>query len=203
MKLANGCWLVFHIVTAPADFFYFIQLGLQHFFLRFFGLSIYCPPIALRCATIQPNSIWQKPPVRYSGFAVPVSGCAASPGRAADAARAILDGHIVLSRSLAEAGHYPAIDIEQSASRVMHNVVSRDHFELARRFRAVNSRYQKGRDLVQIGAYVSGSDPALDEAIRLHLGMTAFLQQDMHASAQFEDCLGQMSEALESGISAP
>ncbi len=121
----------------------------------------------------------------------------------ADAARAILDGHIVLSRSLAEAGHYPAIDIEQSASRVMHNVVSRDHFELARRFRAVNSRYQKGRDLVQIGAYVSGSDPALDEAIRLHLGMTAFLQQDMYASAQFEDCLGQMSEALESGISAP
>ena len=85
----------------------------------------------------------------------------------------------------------------------MHNVVSRDHFELARRFRAVNSRYQKGRDLVQIGAYVSGSDPALDEAIRLHLGMTAFLQQDMYASAQFEDCLGQMSEALESGISAP
>ena len=121
----------------------------------------------------------------------------------ADAARAILDGHIVLSRSLAEAGHYPAIDIEQSASRVMHNVVSREHFELARRFRAVNSRYQKGRDLVQIGAYVSGSDPALDEAIRLQLGMTAFLQQDMYASAQFEDCLGQMSEALESGISEP
>lgn len=120
----------------------------------------------------------------------------------ADAARAILDGHIVLSRTLAEAGHYPAIDIEQSASRVMHNVVSRDHFELARRFRAVNSRYQKGRDLVQIGAYVSGSDPALDEAIRLHHGMTAFLQQDMYASAQFEDCLGQMSNALESGISA-
>ena len=120
----------------------------------------------------------------------------------ADAARAILDGHIVLSRSLAEAGHYPAIDIEQSASRVMHNVVSRDHFEQARRFRAINSRYQKGRDLVQIGAYVSGSDPALDEAIRLQPGMTAFLQQDMYASAQFEDCLDQLSNALESGSHA-
>jgi FliI/YscN family ATPase len=70
----------------------------------------------------------------------------------ADAARAILDGHIVLSRSLAESGHFPAIDVEQSASRVMHNVVSRDHFEMARRFKAINSRYEKGRDLVQIGA---------------------------------------------------
>lgn len=121
----------------------------------------------------------------------------------ADAARAILDGHIVLSRGLAEAGHYPAIDIEQSASRVMHNVVSREHFDLARRFRAVYSRYQKGRDLIQIGAYVSGSDPALDEAIRLHDGMTAFLQQDMYASALFEGCLDQMSDALQAGGAAP
>ncbi|MDP2367620.1 flagellar protein export ATPase FliI [Rhodoferax sp.] len=117
----------------------------------------------------------------------------------ADAARAILDGHIVLSRHLAEAGHYPAIDIEQSASRVMHNVVSREHFELARRFRAIYSRFQKGRDLIQIGAYVSGSDPALDEAIRLHDGMTAFLQQDMYASALFEDCLDQMVDAVQAG----
>jgi flagellum-specific ATP synthase len=71
-------------------------------------------------------------------------------------------------------GHFPAIDIEQSASRVMHNVVSREHFELARRFRAVYSRYQKSRDLVQVGAYMSGSDPALDEAIRLQPQMAAF-----------------------------
>ncbi len=61
----------------------------------------------------------------------------------------------------------------------MHNVVSRDHFELARRFRAVYSTYQRGRDLVQIGAYAQGSDPALDEAIGLHDGMARFLQQDM------------------------
>ena len=114
----------------------------------------------------------------------------------ADAARAILDGHIVLSRTLAEAGHYPAIDIEQSASRVMHNVVSREHFELARRFRAINSRFEKGRDLVQIGAYASGSDPGLDEAIALHDGMAEFLQQDMFASASLDASLRQMAQTV-------
>jgi flagellum-specific ATP synthase len=115
----------------------------------------------------------------------------------ADAARAILDGHIVLSRALAEQGHFPAIDIEQSASRVMHNVVSRQHFEMARRFRAIHSRYEKGRDLVQIGAYVGGSDPALDEAIHLHEAMAAFLQQDMHESANLADSGGQMLAAMD------
>ena len=114
----------------------------------------------------------------------------------ADAARAILDGHIVLSRALAEAGHYPAIDIGQSASRVMHNVVSDEHFELARRFRAINARYEKGRDLVQIGAYVPGSDPGLDEAIRLQPSMADFLQQGMRMAAPFEDSLHQMAAAL-------
>jgi flagellum-specific ATP synthase len=113
----------------------------------------------------------------------------------ADAARAILDGHIVLSRSLAESGHYPAIDVEQSASRVMHNVVSRDHFELARRFRAVYSKYERGRDLVQIGAYAHGSDPALDEAIGLHDGMSRFLQQDMHEAAHMDAVLEEMMVA--------
>ena len=114
----------------------------------------------------------------------------------ADAARAILDGHIVLSRSLAEAGHFPAIDIEQSASRVMHNVVSKAHFEMARRFRAINSRYEKGRDLVQIGAYVSGSDPALDESIRLHDAMADFLQQDMFAASPLPASVQEMTVAM-------
>lgn len=115
----------------------------------------------------------------------------------ADAARAILDGHIVLSRSLAESGHFPAIDIEQSASRVMHSVVSREHFEAARRFRAINSKYEKGRDLVQIGAYVGGSDPALDEAIRLHDGMADFLQQDMFVSATLGGSVDGMMAAMD------
>ncbi len=114
----------------------------------------------------------------------------------ADAARAVLDGHIVLSRSLAESGHFPAIDVEQSASRVMHNVVPKEHFDAARRFRAINSRYEKGRDLIQIGAYASGSDPALDEAVRLHSAMTHFLQQDMFVSAPLGSSVAEMSGAM-------
>ncbi|MDO8262407.1 MAG: flagellum-specific ATP synthase FliI, partial [Gallionella sp.] len=115
----------------------------------------------------------------------------------ADAARAILDGHIVLSRSLAESGHFPAIDIEQSASRVMHNVVSREHFEMARRFRAISSRYEKGRDLVQVGAYVGGSDPALDEAIKLHEAMARFLQQDMFEASTLDASVGEMMATID------
>ena len=114
----------------------------------------------------------------------------------ADAARAILDGHIVLSRALAEAGHFPAIDIEQSASRVMHNVVTAEHFEAARRFRMVNSRYQKGRDLVQIGAYAAGSDPGLDEAIRLSGSMAAFLQQSMFEASALAGSLAEMVHSI-------
>lgn len=114
----------------------------------------------------------------------------------ADAARAILDGHIVLSRALAETGHFPAIDIEQSASRVMHNVISQEHFELARQFRAVYSRYQKSRDLVQVGAYMSGSDPLLDEAIRLQPAMAAFLQQGMREAASMNDSVLAMDDVL-------
>ena len=118
----------------------------------------------------------------------------------ADAARAILDGHIVLSRALAESGHYPAIDVEQSASRVMHNVVDRGHFEKARRFRSLYSKYQKGRDLVQIGAYAPGSDPVLDEAIALQPGMHQFLQQDMFEAAPMEQALVEL--ALSTSVEA-
>ena len=103
----------------------------------------------------------------------------------------------MLTRALAEAGHYPAIDIAQSASRVMHNVVSREHFELARQFRAIASRYERGRDLVQIGAYVHGSDPALDEAIRLSGPMSDFLRQDMYAGAGFEASVKAMAATIQ------
>ncbi|TXI73688.1 MAG: flagellar protein export ATPase FliI [Limnohabitans sp.] len=115
----------------------------------------------------------------------------------ADAARAILDGHIVLSRQLAESGHYPAIDVEQSASRVMHNVVSKEQFELARRFKSVYSKYQRGRDLIQIGAYAPGSDRALDEAIALNEPMVDFLQQDMFEPAPMEVVQDQLQHLMQ------
>jgi len=114
----------------------------------------------------------------------------------ADAARAILDGHIVLSRSMAESGIYPAIDIEASASRVMHNVVSAQHYELSRLYRHYYSRYQKSRDLIQLGAYVHGSDPETDKAIKLFPGMQRFLMQDMREQALFNDCVMQLAQAV-------
>jgi flagellum-specific ATP synthase len=114
----------------------------------------------------------------------------------ADAARGILDGHIVLSRTLAEGGHYPAIDIEKSISRVMTNVASGAHVEAARRFRQLHARHSKARDLIQIGAYAPGHDPELDAAVRLHAPMTELLQQNMHEPADLETSLQQLQALM-------
>jgi flagellum-specific ATP synthase len=95
----------------------------------------------------------------------------------ADSARAILDGHIVLSRELAEAGHYPAIDVEASISRVMPAVTEAPQLEFARRFKALFSRYRRNLDLLAVGAYVAGADSELDAAIAAYPAMEAFLQQ--------------------------
>jgi flagellum-specific ATP synthase len=121
----------------------------------------------------------------------------------ADAARAILDGHIVLSRSLAESGHFPAIDVEASASRVMHNVAGAVHLELARRFRGLYSRYLKSRDLIQLGAYVPGSDPETDRAIVLYPALQRFLMQDMFEAATLPDSLQQLQAALQEEKASP
>jgi flagellum-specific ATP synthase len=98
----------------------------------------------------------------------------------ADAARAILDGHIVLSRRLAESGLYPAIDIEASISRAMHQIATRDQLDLATRFRQVYSTYQQNRDLITVGAYRRGSDPRVDQAVEQWPKMQEFLRQDMY-----------------------
>jgi flagellum-specific ATP synthase len=111
----------------------------------------------------------------------------------ADSARAILDGHIVLDRSLAEAGHYPAIDIEQSISRAMHNITGSGHQQLARRLKQLTSRYQRNRDLISVGAYAHGSDPVLDQAIALFPKMEKFLQQDISERAGINESLQQLA----------
>lgn len=104
----------------------------------------------------------------------------------ADAARAILDGHFVLSRALADQGHYPAIDIEQSISRAMHSLVPASHFDLVRRFKHLFARYQRSRDLIAVGAYQAGSDPVLDEAVAMYPLIEAFLQQRIDQQEGFE-----------------
>ena len=107
----------------------------------------------------------------------------------ADAARAILDGHIVLSRELADSGHYPAIDVEKSISRVMPMVTSEEHMMMARTIKQCYSLYQQNRDLITIGAYQKGADPRLDQAIAIRPKLEQFLQQKMKEVVSYSDCL--------------
>ncbi len=116
----------------------------------------------------------------------------------ADASRAILDGHVVLSRRLAEAGHYPAIDIEASISRAMPQVVSEEHLALAQKFKQIYSVFEKNRDLIAIGAYNAGSDPAIDDAIGRQPIMRSFLQQGLRESLTFDDSLGGLHTVMDS-----
>jgi flagellum-specific ATP synthase len=111
----------------------------------------------------------------------------------ADAARSFLDGHFVLSRTLAESGHYPAIDIEQSVSRVMHNVTDARQQQLARQVKSLWSRYQRSRDLISVGAYVTGTDPETDQSIALNPRIAQMLQQPMNERST----LAQGRDALE------
>ncbi|MGH8219816.1 MAG: FliI/YscN family ATPase, partial [Steroidobacteraceae bacterium] len=110
----------------------------------------------------------------------------------ADAARAVLDGHIVLSRRIAEAGRYPAVDVEASVSRVMHEIAPPDHIELARRFRQLAATYEQNRDLISIGAYQRGSDPRIDAAIAAWPRLTSYLAQDMRERVPFAESLAAL-----------
>jgi flagellum-specific ATP synthase len=105
----------------------------------------------------------------------------------ADAARAILDGHIVLSRELAESGHYPAIDVEASISRVMTEIVDSEHLRLVQRFRHLYSIYHQNQDLINVGAYSPGTDSRIDEAIQLYPHLLAFLTQNMRTPMNWQE----------------
>lgn len=120
----------------------------------------------------------------------------------ADSARAILDGHIVLSRHLADSGHYPAIDVEASISRVMSAVVSPEHIKLVHKFKQTVSMYQRNRDLVAVGAYQRGNDPTIDEAIQRYPWLESYLRQDVNASVSFEQAESELRAILEAEIHA-
>lgn len=117
----------------------------------------------------------------------------------ADSARGVLDGHFVLSRRLAEEGHYPAIDIEASISRVMPQVVSPEHLQAAQRFKQLWSRLQQSRDLISVGAYVPGSDRETDQALAVQPAMQAFLRQGLQES----EGLSRSLERLVGVLSTP
>ncbi len=110
----------------------------------------------------------------------------------ADEVRSILDGHIALSRDLANRGHYPAIDVSDSISRVMSSIVEPEHLEAARKLREVVAAYEKERDLILIGAYESGSDPRVDYAIEKIEEVNAFLKQDVQEKVEFDEAVTQL-----------
>ena len=110
----------------------------------------------------------------------------------ADAARAILDGHIVLSRRLADAGHYPAIEVEASISRVMNDIVQTRQMQQARQLKRLLATYEHNRDLVAIGAYRAGTDPRIDAAIAAHPSIQDFLRQDLGQRVGLADSVAQL-----------
>jgi len=111
-----------------------------------------------------------------------------------DAVRGILDGHIILSRTLAARNHYPAIDVMNSVSRVMPALTSREHIQLAAFARKNLAVYEKVRDLVNIGAYVKGSDPEVDTALLVMPALNNFLQQDVSDVSNFDKTLNLLAE---------
>jgi flagellum-specific ATP synthase len=111
----------------------------------------------------------------------------------ADAIRSILDGHVVLTRELAMQGHYPAIDVSRSISRVMDDIISEDHRDCARKLKAVLATYRKAEDLINIGAYASGSNADIDFAIQMVGQINAYLRQDVKTTVSFENSAAELA----------
>ena len=115
-----------------------------------------------------------------------------------DACRAILDGHVILSRKLGSAGHYPAIDVLSSVSRLGTRVAGKEHLAHAQKLRQALAVYQSSEDLIRLGAYVAGSDARLDASVKLHDRLMTFLQQRQEDSASMEATLQSMAELASS-----
>jgi len=112
----------------------------------------------------------------------------------ADSARAILDGHVVLSRRLAESGQYPAVDIEASVSRTMPNIVKTEHYRAAQRFRQVYATHSRNADLITVGAYTAGKDQELDYAVEKFPQMREFLKQGMNEKLLLNECVRKLEK---------
>ena len=115
----------------------------------------------------------------------------------ADALRSILDGHINLSRDLANQAHYPAIDILGSVSRVMEDIIDAEQKQCARKLKEVMATYRKAEDLINIGAYVAGSNPKIDYAITMVDKINRYLRQDIDETSPFDKCVAQLVELFE------
>ncbi|MGQ0825061.1 MAG: FliI/YscN family ATPase [Actinomycetota bacterium] len=118
-----------------------------------------------------------------------------------DAARSILDGHIVLARSLATAGHFPSIDVLESISRVTPVITTAEQQWQAREMRRLLAAYRDAKDLIEIGAYVSGTNPLVDRAIGLREAMDGFLRQDLYETALASDAWSQLAQMVGGGTS--
>ena len=114
----------------------------------------------------------------------------------ADSVRSIVDGHVILSRDLAHKGHYPAVDVLSSISRVMHEIVEDDHLNMARKLVKVLATYRESEDLINIGAYVDGTDPNIDYAKKNIHKINSFLQQDINESMSFKESVIRLKNVL-------
>ncbi len=114
-----------------------------------------------------------------------------------DASRAILDGHVVLTRSLADAGHYPAIDIEQSVSRVMTSIVEPDLIKRVQKFKGMSATYRQNQDLIGVGAYQPGADEKVDAAIKIYPHLMEFLQQNIDESVNLQQSREQLKQLIQ------
>jgi flagellum-specific ATP synthase len=113
-----------------------------------------------------------------------------------DASRAILDGHVVLSRELADSGHYPAIDIEQSVSRVINQITSESHRDAINQLKYLYSSYQQNKDLITVGAYQKGSDPVIDDAIDSMPEIRSFLCQNINEKVRMSESVDRLREMM-------
>jgi len=115
----------------------------------------------------------------------------------ADALRSILDGHINLTRDLATQNHYPAIDVLGSVSRVMDDIIRPHQRKFARKLKETLATYRKAEDLINIGAYVNGSNPKIDYAIEMIEKINSYLKQDVDETTTFDDSVGQLAQLFE------